>query len=109
MSRHHFLQPENFKPSQFRIRAPKKDYKNIYPKHLSISSQYLSNKNEYSYEQENDKYEENYGYEQKDHRYEKENNMYEENFKYKQVNNRYKKNYTYEQKTIGMNRKVNLD
>ena len=37
MSRHHFLQPENFKPSQFRIRAPKKDYKNIHPKHLSIS------------------------------------------------------------------------
>ena len=77
MSRHHFLQPENFKPSQFRIRVPKKDYKNIYPKHLSISSQYLSNKNEYSYEQENDKYEENYGYEQ-EHRYEKENNRYEE-------------------------------
>ena len=43
MSRHRLIKPENFKSSQFRIRAPKKDKqisKNSYPIHLSTLNEF---------------------------------------------------------------------
>ncbi len=68
MSRHRLIQPEIFKSSQFRIRAPKKDkqaFKNYERIYLPISNQYLHNNNEtHGYERENHEYEqETHGYE----------------------------------------------
>ncbi len=112
MSRHRLLRPEIFEPSQFRIRASKKDkqdsnnYKNNYPRHLFNSSQFIisqdNNKyqntfNTQDYKQENELGQKNYEFEQEIYESKQENEIEQENYEYEQENEIEQKNYESEQ------------
>ena len=112
MSRHRLLRPEIFEPSQFRIRASKKDkqdsnnYKNNYPRHLFNSSQFIisqdNNKyqntfNTQDYKQENELGQKNYEFEQEIYESEQENEIEQENYEYEQENEIEQENYESEQ------------
>src|SRR3989337_1635792 len=103
MSRHRLLRSEIFEPSQFRIRASKKDkqdsnnYKNNYPRHLFNSSQFIisqdNNKyqntfNTQDYKQENELGQKNYEFEQEIYESEQENEIEQENYEPEQENPR---------------------
>jgi hypothetical protein len=122
MSRHRLVQPQNFKSSEFRIRAPKNiqqessNHKNVYPTHLSASSQ-QENKQEnnefehdyYEFEQDYREFEQNHEFEQDqefkqnyqefewNHEFEQEHQEFEQNYEFEHNYQEFERNYEFEQ------------